>query len=125
MTAHCPTYPRRHTSAAPLMLLVCVGVLAWLMLASTHAVMTHGQAAIDAQNCFSGKGQVMKQVLMDPLNGRRMSFCNQNGRWFASIEGPDGGNVTMFPRSAAKCLRDVLSYARRSGFTTPLPWGLP
>jgi hypothetical protein len=124
MTAHCPTYPRRH-SAAPLMLLVCVVILAWLMLASYHAVATHGQAAINAQNCFNRDGQVMKQVMMDPLTGRRMSFCNQNGHWFVSIDKCEGSNVTCFPRSFAKSLRECLEYARRSGFTTPLPWGLP
>jgi hypothetical protein len=89
------------------------------MLASTHAVMNHGQAAINAQNCFNGAGQIMKQNFIEPQTGRHMSFCNQSGNWFVSIDGPDGGNVTMFPRSMAKCLRDVLDYAIRSGFLPP------
>lgn len=89
------------------------------ILASAHAVMAHGQAAINAQSCFNGAGQVMGQNYIEPRSGRHMSFCNQNGHWFVSIDGPDGGNVTMFPRSMAKCLRDVLDYAIRTGFLPP------
>ena len=89
------------------------------MLASAHAVMAHGQAAINAQSCFNGAGQIMQQVYTDPTNGRRMSFCNQQGNWFVSIDSCDGANVTCFPRSFAKSLRDVLDYAIRSGFLPP------
>ena len=116
MTANCPTCPRTHSNPFPLIL---AGILVLLMLASVHAVITHGQAAIAAQNCFSGQGQVMKQIFYDPLTGRSMKFCNQNGNWFVSIDHCQGGNVTCFPRTAAKCLRDVLNYAVRSGFLPP------
>jgi hypothetical protein len=114
MTTSCPAYPRSHSNPFPLLLGIIAVVI---MLASAHAVITHGQAAIDAQNCFNGGGTVMKQIKFDPITGRSMKFCNQSGNWYVSIDRCEGGNVTCFPRSAAKCLRDALDYARRSGFT--------
>lgn len=115
MTTIC--MPRNRFNPFPLLLgiIICV-----IVLASVHAVMAHGQAAMTAQNCFNGGGQVMKQVMQDPLTFRQMRFCNQQGHWFVSIDAHDGGNVTMFPRSMAKCLREVLDYAIHSGFTEPI-----
>lgn len=115
MTAACPSFPRTHSNPFPLVL---VGILVLLVgLASVHAVIRHGEAAITAQRCFGGEGQTMREVYEDPLNGRQMSFCNHKGNWYVSIDAADGGNVTMFPRSFARCLRDVIDYAKRSGFT--------
>lgn len=98
-------------------LLVLLAALGLMILASTHAVIAHGQAAISAQNCFNGNGVIQPQVYLDPLTGRTMRFCNEHGKWYVSIDAEDGRNVTMFPRSLARCLRDVTSYAERSGFT--------
>lgn len=93
-------------------------ILAFLaMLASYHAVMTHGHAAIDAQNCFNGGGTIMREVMQDPLTGRMMRFCVQNGNWYVTIDGCDGSNITCFPRSFAKSLAEVIDYAKRAGFT--------
>jgi len=111
------TMTRSHSGGGLLLLLVAAG-LVLMITASYHAITTHGLAAVSAQDCFNGGGQVMQQVLEDPLSGRRMTFCRQNRQWFVSIDEPDGGNVTMFPRSWAKSLRDVIEYAHRSGFTT-------
>jgi hypothetical protein len=114
MTAAC--YPRNHSNPFPLLL---AGILVLLIVASVHAVIAHGQAAITAQDCFNKNGQVMKQVLYDPLTGRSMHFCNDHGKWYVAINGPDGGNITTFPRSLARCFQDVLEYAQRAGFTQP------
>lgn len=114
------------TLPRPRVILPSVIIIIVLMLAllatiapSMHALARHGQAAINASNCFNGKGQVMQQQMIDPLTNRRMSFCNMGGHWFVAINAEDGGNVTIFPRSFAKCLSDVISYAKRSGFTRP------
>jgi hypothetical protein len=113
MTAVC--MPRNRSN--PFGILLIFAILASLIvLASTHAVMNHGQAAINAQNCWNGQGQVMKQIYFEAKSGRTMQFCNQGGKWFVKIDGPDGNNITMFPRSFARCLRDVLDYGIRSGF---------
>ena len=117
MTAACLPHPR--PNLVPLALLAAAFLAA---LASYHAVVTHGNAAIDAQHCFQGGGTVMPEMMQDPLTGRIMRFCHDNGNWFISIDAPDGGNVTMFPRSFAKCLSDVIAYAKRSGFIHLLPF---
>ena len=114
MTAMC--MPRSRSSFGLWFLLIC-GIALAIILASTQAVVRHGESAMTAQRCFQGEGQTMRQVYVDPLTGRQMSFCNQQGHWFVSIDGPDGGNVTMFPRSFARCLTDLVEYAQRSGFT--------
>jgi hypothetical protein len=109
----------RARSNVPLFLLfVMAAILGWMMLASVHAVMRHGTAAIDAQNCFSGKGMTMKEVRYEPGTFRKMSFCQMGGHWFISVDACDGGNVTCYPRSFAKCLRDVIRYAEEHGFTS-------
>ena len=113
MTADCPDFPRSN----PFPLLLAGILILLVVLASVHAVIAHGQAAMEGQRCFNGQGQIAKQILYDPLTGRSMNFCNDHGKWYVAIQGPDGGNVTVFPRSFARCLQDVLEYARRSGFT--------
>lgn len=113
MSAAC--YPRSRSNPLPWLILLCC--LALMIVASLHALKTHGTAAITAQNCFNGHGTVMRQTMIDPLTNRKMSFCMMSGHWFISIDADDGGNVTMFPRSMAKCLQDVMEYAWRSGFT--------
>jgi len=110
-------FPRSHFNPFPLFV---VGILALMILASAHAVIAHGQSAITAQDCWNKGGQVMKQVYVDPLTGRHMSFCEKDGHWFVAINAPDGGNVTMFPRSMARCLSDVIEYAKRTGFTVKM-----
>lgn len=123
MTAITASYPRRSPN---LLLILLAGIAFLVVLASAHALLNHGSAAIDAQRCFSGGGTVMPQIMADPLTGRTMEFCKTpDGRWYISINGRDGGNVTMFPRSFAKCLRDVLEYAKRSGFTFEVPTYIP
>jgi hypothetical protein len=122
MTAACLPRPGvgahgGHGGAVPLLLLLLAVGAFLIVLASTHAVIRHGSDAITAQNCFNGGGSVMKQVMEDPVSFRQMRFCNQNGHWFVSIDAHDGGNVTMFPRGFARCIRDVIDYAKRSGFT--------
>ena len=107
-------YPRTRFNPFPLFV---VGILVLMILASAHAVIAHGQSAITAQNCFNDGGRVMKQVYVDPLTGRHMSICEKDGHWFVAINSSDGSNVTMFPRSMARCLSDVVDYARRTGFT--------
>ena len=87
--------------------------------ASPHALAKHGDTALTAQDCFNGSGQTMTQKYTEPSSGRTMKFCNLHGSWFVSIDAEDGKNVTMFPRSMAKCLNDVLQYARNSGFLPP------
>ena len=109
---------RSNHSLLPFLLVGLALLVYAIMLASTHAVINHGQAAMDAQNCWNKGGNVIPEVRYDPITFRKMSFCEQNGRWYVSIEAPDGGNVSAFPRSFAKCLRDVLDYAERSGFTS-------
>jgi hypothetical protein len=111
----CATFPRSRSNPFPLIVLSIIAAV--IVLASTHAVIRHGSAAMAGQNCFNNGGQVMSQVLQDPLTGRYMKFCNDHGHWYVAINGSDGGNVTVFPRSFAHCLRDVLDYAQRSGFT--------
>jgi hypothetical protein len=113
------TYPRSSHSAAPVLLFMAVIVIAMIALASTHAVIRHGAAAISAQNCFNGSGTVAPQSYLDPMTGRKMFFCNQRGNWFVRVDDEKGRNVTMFPRSFARCLRDVIEYAQRSGYITP------
>lgn len=100
----------------PLILLALAGLALYFM-ASYHAVMTHGSAALAAQKCFDGGGVIQREIMQDPITGRMMRFCVQDGNWYVSIEGCDGGNVTCYPRSFAKSLSDVISYAVRSGYT--------
>jgi hypothetical protein len=127
MTTYEPQSKSGNPLALLLILVLVIGVVYFAvtmpthvdMLASTHAVIAHGQAAINAQNCFNGAGQVMNQVYIDPKSGKRMSFCNQHGQWFVSVDDCNGGNITCFPRSFAKSLRDCLDYAIRSGFLPP------
>lgn len=111
------TLPRPRPNLFPLAL---IALAALAVVASYHAVMTHGQAALDAQHCF-GNGTIQQEVMQDPLTGRTMRFCLEQGKWFISIDAADGSNVTMFPRSFARCLADVIDYAKRSGFTKLLP----
>lgn len=123
MTALTALYPRRSPS---LLLILLAGVALMAVVMSAHALMTHGNAAVDAQRCFNGNGTIAPQIMADPLTGRTMEFCkDKSGGWYIKIDGPDGGNITMFPRSFAKCLRDVLEYAKRSGFTFEVPTYIP
>lgn len=123
MTALTAPYPRR----SPSMLLVLLAGIAFLVvLASAHALLNHGSAALDGQKCFNGGGTIAPKIMADPLTGRTMEFCKDpNGRWYISITGRDGGNITIFPRSFAKCLSDVVQYAKRTGFTLELPTFVP
>ena len=110
-------YPRSHFNPFPLFV---VGILVLMILASAHAVIAHGQSAITAQDCWNKGGEIMREVMQDPLTGRFMEFCRKDGHWFVGIFGPDGGNITLFPRSFARCLSDVIGYAKRSGFVTKI-----
>ena len=113
MTAAC--LPRPRPNLIPLFIILA-GLALLAFVASYHAVMTHGTNALDAAHCFN-HGQIMPQIMQDPLTGRMMRFCLENGRWFVSLDGCDGGNITCFPRTFAKSLSECLEYAKRAGFT--------
>ena len=87
--------------------------------ASTHAIETHGEEAITAETCFNGAGSVMSQKYVDPTTNRKMSFCNQHGNWFVSIDECTGENVTCYARKLAKSFSDVKDYAIHNGFFPP------
>jgi hypothetical protein len=112
--------PAQHNHSGGVFMIL-VGLVILAMVASAHAVMTHGSAALDAMNCFNGEGMIAPQIYVDPMSGRTMEFCHNNKGWFAKIDGCDGGNITCFPRSFAKSLRDCIEYAKRTGFTFELP----
>ena len=108
------------------LLFVAILLLAWLgitslahinVTASVHALVRHGPEAMTAQNCFNGGGMILSAFL-DPETGRKASICKMGGEYFVSIDDSDGGNITMFRRDFARCLRDVIDYLNRSGFTT-------
>lgn len=108
---------RKNHSSNGFLVFVALAILAFLAVQmSAHAWKTHGTAALNAAHCFDN-GQVMQEMRRDPLTGRTMKFCIENGHWFIKIDFKDGNNLTMFPRSFAKCLRDVIDYAIRSGYT--------
>jgi hypothetical protein len=119
-------YPQKRNSLAPFLILIALAILGWFMLASAHALLTHGQAALTAADCFNGGGTIMPEKMQDPLTGRIMSFCkDKQGGWWVSIDACDGGNVTCFPRSFAKSLRDCLEYAKRTGYKILMAGELP
>lgn len=115
---------RRQGNPFGAFLLILVGALLvyGIFLASTHAVITHGNAAIAAQRCFQGEGKIIGPTMVDLLTGRTMEFCkDMGGRYYVKIDACDGGNVTCYPRSFAKSLSDLVNYAKRAGFTRELP----
>jgi hypothetical protein len=129
MSTLCPNHSRPFPLGRILIVLV-LGILAWfiVMQLSPHAFMTHGQAALNARDCWNKGGTVIPEVMQDPLTGRYMQFCrDKDNHWYAGIFGSDGGNVTAFPRSFAKCLTDLVEYAKRTGYTVKMimPWVAP
>jgi hypothetical protein len=117
-TTRTPAFPKFPTTLVFILLawlaITAIGYLG--VTASTHALIRHGPEALSAQNCFNGSG-MLRGTFLDPETGRKASICELRGQFFISIDGPDGGNITMFRREIANCVRDVADYLRQSGFT--------
>lgn len=109
----------------PILLFIFIAAFAmlatqtWTQRVNQHAMIRHGQDALDAASCMDGAGTDAGFLIngsWDPEREGHMCFDADTGRWFVLIVTVLGAFVTAYCVESAKRKNDVVRHLKNRGF---------